>query len=156
MADGAVSISALASGSLHHIFSYLSPADLCCVSATCKHWRDLSHDQAANKVWRQFYEQRWRPTVAETRKSICWQTAYGCKMKRVGCWQHKHFQQDSLYGHHGGVHCLGIVPGHSLVATGTPFLHVAVLTIAVSASSALALITDYRALCLRQVLWTEQ
>ena len=118
LAVAPTTITAIAAGSLHHIFSYLPPKDLCCVSATCKHWRDLSHDQAANKAWRYSYEQRWSTLRAQQSSSICWQTEYGTKMKKVGCWSHKHYQQDNLYGHSSGVQCLGIVRGHGLVATG--------------------------------------
>lgn len=118
-ANEPVSISALAAGNLHHIFSYLPPKDLCRVSATCKHWRDLSHDQAANRAWRYFYEQRWITLRAQEQHSTCWQTEYGSKMKRVSCWSRKHYQQDSLYGHSSGVQCLGIMRGHGVAATGS-------------------------------------
>ena len=47
---GVLCIQALPSGLLHGIFSVLSPRDLCAVSATCKHWRQLNQDDAANQV----------------------------------------------------------------------------------------------------------
>lgn len=40
----------LPSGLLHAIFGFLSPRDLCLASATCKHWRCLMQDAAADQV----------------------------------------------------------------------------------------------------------
>ena len=114
----AVSITALSAGNMHQIFNHLLPKDLCCVSATCKYWKELSHDQASNKAWKQFYEQRWLPVHAQGTPRVCWQTEYGSKMKRVSCWGQRHYQQDSLYGHSSGVCCLRIIKGQGLVATG--------------------------------------
>ncbi len=47
---GVLCIQALPSGLLHGIFSFLPPRDLCAVSATCKYWRHLNQDDAANQV----------------------------------------------------------------------------------------------------------
>lgn len=128
MEQESVSITALPTGSMHQIFGYLPPKDLCCVSATCKHWRELSHDQASNKAWKSFYEQRWTTVHAQNTTRVCWQTEYGSKMKRVCCWSHKRYQQDSLYGHSSGVSCLQIIKGQGLVATGmSPSLQVLLL-----------------------------
>lgn len=113
-----VSITALPAGNMHQIFNHLHPKDLCCVSATCKYWKELSHDQASNQAWKHFYEQRWLPVQAQGTARVCWQTEYGSKMKRVSCWGQRHYQQDSLYGHSSGVCCLGIIKGQGLVATG--------------------------------------
>lgn len=118
MEEESVSITALPTGSMHQIFSYLPPKDLCCVSATCKYWRELSHDQASNMSWKHFYEQRWTTVRSQSSPCVCWQTEYGSKMKRVSSWTHKRYQQDSLYGHSGGVSCLQIIKGQGLVATG--------------------------------------
>ena len=119
-----MSITALPAGSLHQIFGYLPPKDLCCVSATCKQWRELSHDQASNMSWKHFYEQRWTTVCSQNTPHVYWQTEYGSKMKRVGSWTHKRYQQDSLYGHSGGVSCLQIIKGQGLVATGrSPHQH---------------------------------
>ncbi|KAL3152980.1 hypothetical protein ABBQ38_012009 [Trebouxia sp. C0009 RCD-2024] len=119
MEETSVSITALPSGSMHQIFGYLPPKDLCCVSATCKHWRELSHDQASNKAWKAFYEQRWTTVHAQNAVHVCWQTEYGSKMKRVYSWSHRHYQQDSLYGHSRRVSCLQIIKGQGLIATGS-------------------------------------
>lgn len=108
----------ISSGNLHQIFNYLEPRDLCNVSATCKHWRLLSQDQASSKQWKSFYKQRWMPTLQQVTSTKCWQSEYGSKMKRVNSWHHKHYQQDNLYGHSSAVQCLGIIPGCRLVATG--------------------------------------
>ncbi len=47
---GVLCIQALPSGLLHGIFAFLPPRDLCAVSATCKYWRHLNQDDAANQV----------------------------------------------------------------------------------------------------------
>lgn len=48
--EGDTPINLLPAGLLHSIFDSLGPRDLCSVSATCKHWRHLNQDAAANKV----------------------------------------------------------------------------------------------------------
>ena len=118
-----MSITGLPTGSMHQIFGCLPPKDLCCVSATCKHWRELSHDQASNTSWKHFYEQRWTTVRSQNTPSVCWQTEYGSKMRRVGSWSHKRYQQDSLYGHSGGVSCLQIIKEQGLLATGRSSHH---------------------------------
>ncbi len=54
-------INDLPSGLLHAIFDFLSPKDLCSASATCKQWRCLNQDAAADQV----------PTSAEPASKAC-------------------------------------------------------------------------------------
>lgn len=37
-------------GVLHHVFDFLGPRDLCCVSVTCALWAALNKDAAASQV----------------------------------------------------------------------------------------------------------
>ena len=50
MEEHNVNVNILPAGLLHTIFNSLGPRDLCSVSATCRHWRHLNQDAAANKV----------------------------------------------------------------------------------------------------------
>ncbi len=45
-------ISVLPAGALHHVFDYLEPRSLCAVGATCRQWRGLQGDAAANQARR--------------------------------------------------------------------------------------------------------
>lgn len=47
---GVLCIQSIPAGLLHGIFDHLCPRDLCAVSATCKYWRQLNQDSAANQV----------------------------------------------------------------------------------------------------------
>ena len=47
---GCQHIQELPSGALHQIFHFLGPRDLCQVAATCRDWRTLTVDAAANLV----------------------------------------------------------------------------------------------------------
>ena len=45
-----IGINELPAGLLHAVFDFLPPKDLCSVSATCKLWRRLNQDAAADEV----------------------------------------------------------------------------------------------------------
>jgi hypothetical protein len=45
-----IHINDMPAGVLHHIFEFLGPRDLCCVSIICKYWAALNKDAAANQV----------------------------------------------------------------------------------------------------------
>lgn len=53
---GHLHINDLPLGVLHHVFDYLGPRDLCCVSVTCTLWAALNKDAAANQVSSSFGE----------------------------------------------------------------------------------------------------
>ena len=48
--SGSLHVNNLPLGLLHTIFGCLQPRDLCAVSATCRHWRALYQDAAADQV----------------------------------------------------------------------------------------------------------
>lgn len=50
MEESSLHVNNLPAGLLHAIFKVLGPKDLCAVSATCKHWRELNQDAPADKV----------------------------------------------------------------------------------------------------------
>jgi hypothetical protein len=49
---GAELISVLPAGALHRVFDFLEPRSLCAVGATCRQWRGLQGDAAANQARR--------------------------------------------------------------------------------------------------------
>jgi hypothetical protein len=50
MDEDGVHINELPDGLLHTTFDLLGPKDLCAISATCKRWRELNQDAAADTV----------------------------------------------------------------------------------------------------------
>eukprot|EP00798_Chlamydomonas_sp_ICE-L_P010572 gene10572-12231_t len=91
---------------LSHILSFLHPADLCAVNATCRNWRAMSsHDVAADNMWRDFFLTRWTPAATP-------------KAMKSRSWTGK-FTPDSLYGHRGGVRCCKLLSSHGLLVTGS-------------------------------------
>ncbi|CAL8466377.1 g5913 [Coccomyxa elongata] len=124
MEERNVNINILPAGLLHTIFNSLGPRDLCSVSATCKHWRHLNQDAAANKTWQGFFEQRWRPFLlgsslqVEQKSYGTWQARYGSKMRAQRVFGGR-ARQDTFYGHKAGVRCLALLPSCNLMATGS-------------------------------------
>ncbi|BDA51263.1 probable E3 ubiquitin ligase complex SCF subunit sconB at N-terminal half [Coccomyxa sp. Obi] len=124
MEEHVVNINMLPAGLLHTIFNSLGPRDLCSVSATCKQWRHLNQDAAANKTWQGFFEQRWRPFLlgstlqVEQKGDSTWQARYGNKMRAQRVFGGR-ARQDTFYGHKAGVRCLALLPSCNLMATGS-------------------------------------
>jgi hypothetical protein len=118
-ADDDGSINQLPGGLLNHIFAFLGPVDLCRVTATCRLWRRLNRDRAANTTWRRFYCSRWHSALEAVNdvNDVCWQSMYGSKMLQGKAWSGK-YHSDALYGHKAAVRCLQLLPSHNLLVTG--------------------------------------
>lgn len=76
------------------------------------------------QAWKAFYANRWQPTEPTSEHgndkeghSLTWQTHYGRKMRIQRVFGGR-ARQDSFFGHKGGIKCLGLLPGHNLMATG--------------------------------------
>ncbi len=77
------------------------------------------------QAWKAFYADRWQPTEPkaepahgqEENNSLTWQAHYGRKMRIQRVFGGR-ARQDSFFGHKGGIKCLGLLPGHNLMATG--------------------------------------
>lgn len=76
------------------------------------------------QAWKAFYADRWQPTEATAEHkhdkeghSLTWQNHYGRKMRIQRVFGGR-ARQDSFFGHKGGIKCLGLLPGHNLMATG--------------------------------------
>ncbi len=77
------------------------------------------------QAWKAFYADRWQPTEPkaelshgpEEQNSLTWQAHYGRKMRIQRVFGGR-ARQDSFFGHKGGIKCLGLLPGHNLMATG--------------------------------------
>lgn len=77
------------------------------------------------QAWQAFYTDRWQPTEPradaaqgqEGQQSLTWQAHYGRKMRIQRVFGGR-ARQDSFFGHKGGIKCLGLLPGHNIMATG--------------------------------------
>ena len=78
------------------------------------------------QAWKAFYAARWQPVEPQLsspgEKPLPWQAHYGRKMRVQRVFAGR-ARQDSFFGHKGGIKCLGLLPGHNLMATGTVSHH---------------------------------
>ncbi len=74
------------------------------------------------QAWKAFYAARWQPSEPQLsspgKKPLPWQAHYGRKMRVQRVFAGR-ARQDSFFGHKGGIKCLGLLPGHNIMATGT-------------------------------------
>lgn len=73
------------------------------------------------QAWKAFYAARWQPSEPQLGSTggqpLTWQAHYGRKMRVQRVFAGR-ARQDSFFGHKGGIKCLGLLPGHNIMATG--------------------------------------